>query len=109
MLFISIEDFFAQAKKLSALTREEERCLAEEMTQNTAAREQLIQSYLPMVASHIRRAPQELQTLNTVYTCVDTLEKGVDSFNFLQDSESFTHHLSLRLRQCIIRCIADRK
>ena len=109
MLFFSADDFFAQAAKMPRLTREEERRLAQQMPQNTAAREQIIRSYLPMVAGYIRRAPQELHTLHTVYIFLDALEKGVDSFNFLQDSERFSHHLSWRLRQCITRCIADRK
>ena len=108
MLFISAEDFFAQASKAPRLTREEERQLAREMGQNAAARERLIKSYYPMVASHIRRAPRELHTLRTVYVCLKSLEEGVDHFNFLQDSETFTHHLSWRMRQCITRCIADR-
>ena len=94
---------------MSRLSREEERCLAREMAHDPAARGQLIRSYFPMVAASIRRAPRELHTLQTVYACLDSLEKGVDHFDFLQDSESFTHHLNWRLRQCIIRCLADRR
>ena len=107
MLFITVEDFFAQADKNSPLTREEERRLANEMAENTAAREQLIRGYLPMVAGFIRRAPQKLHTLKTVYACVDTLEKGIDSFDFMQESESFSHHLSWRLRQCLTKGLAE--
>ena len=109
MLFVSAEDFFTQAEKTPRLTREEEKRLAQEMAQNAAARDQLIRSYFPMVAACIRRAPQDLHTLRTVYVCLASLEKGVDSFNFLQDGERFSHHLSWRLRQCITRCLADRK
>lgn len=101
--------FFNQAGKAPRLTREEEKRLAREMTQNAAARDQLIRSYFPMVAAYIRRLPQELHTLHTVYVCLTSLEKGVDSFNFLQDSERFSHHLCWRLRQCLTRCLADRK
>lgn len=108
MLFICVEDFFAYAKKMSGLTREEERRLAREMPQNKDAREKIMNSYLPMVASCLCRVPEELRTLRTLYACLSTLEKGVDSFDFLQDSEAFSHHLSWRLRQCITRCIADR-
>lgn len=107
MLFISIEDFFAQAKNAPRLTREEEKQLAKEMEQNAAARAQLIRNYLPFVAARIRRAPKKLQNLQTVYTCLVSLEKGVDQFNFLQDSETFAHHLGWRLRQCITRCLID--
>ena len=108
MLFISAEDFFTQVKNIPRLSREEERELAQQMPRNPDEREQLIRAYMPMVAAHVRRAPQDLHTLKTVYACMDALEKGVDSFNFLQDGESFAHHLSQRLRQCIVRCIADR-
>lgn len=108
MLFISTEDFFVHAKELPLITQEEERLLAQQMGQDPAARERLIRSYLPYVAGYIRRMPKDLQTLQTVYACLDTLEKGVDSFNFQQDQEKFSHHLSWRLRQCITRCIAER-
>ena len=108
MLFVSAEDFFAQAQDIPPLSREEEVRLARELPQNALAREQLIRSYLPMVAGHIRRVPKQLHTLQTVYLCLEALEKGVDSFNFLQGSERFAHHLSRRLRQCTVRCIADR-
>ena len=107
MLFISAEDFFIRAKNTPAITRQEERLLAQQMRQDPAAREQLIRSYLPFVAGYIRRMPKNLHTLQTIYACLDTLEKGVDSFDFQQDHEKFIHHLSWRLRQCITRCIAN--
>lgn len=110
MLFISAEDFFAQAENIPRLTHEEEKRLAQEMAQNTAARDQLIRSYYPMVAAYIRhRVPQELHTLQTVYVFLSSLEKGVDSFHFQQNSERFSHHLSWRLRQCVTRCIAEQR
>ena len=105
MLFISVEQFFSCAKKVPRLTREEEKQCAREMTQNSDARDRLIHNYLPQVAAAIRRAPQEIQTLQTVYACILTLEKGVDTFNFLQDSETFSHHLSWILRQCVTDCL----
>ena len=108
MLFVSTEDFFARAKEMPRITREEERQLARQMGQDPAARDRLICSYIPSVAGCICRAPENVQNLQTVYACLDTLEKGVDSFDFQQDHESFSHHLSWRLRQCITRCIAQR-
>lgn len=107
MLFVTVVDFFAEADKTSPLTREKERSLAVELAENKASREELIQGYLPMVASFIRRAPQKLHTPKTVYTCPDTLEKSIDSFNFLQDSESFSHHLSLRLKQTLTKGLVE--
>lgn len=109
MLYISMDDFFAQATGIPRLSREEEICLAQRMAAgDAAARETLIRSHLPLVASVIRRSPRQIHTLRTVYTCISTLEQCVDRFNFLQDSEPFIHHLSWGLRQCITRCIANR-
>ena len=108
MLFLTAEDFFAQAAQVPRLTREEEKQLAREMPQNPAARERLIRSYYPVVAAYIRRSPKWMHSLKTVYVCLDSLEKAVDSFPFLQDGEPFSHHLSWRMRQCITYCIAWR-
>ena len=109
MLFIGAEDFFTQASAVPRLSREEEISLAKKMAEgDQSARQTLVRSYFPMVAGVIRRGPKAIQTLRTVYACIAELEKGVDGFNFLQDSEPFTHHLSRRLRQCIARAIADR-
>ena len=109
MFFVSVDDFFTKAKEAPRLSREQEKALACQKNEGDAsARQALINGYLPFVAANIKRSPKEIQTLNTVYRCVDALEKGVDSFNFLQEGETFAHHLSRRLRQCITRCIADR-
>ena len=108
MIYISAEDFFRQVKTLPRLTREEERECALRMAQGDIdARRRLIEGYLPQVAAQIRRSTPSIQTLHTVYAAIATLEQGVDTFNFLQDSETFTHHLSWRMRQCLTRCIAD--
>ena len=109
MLFISAEDFFDRAAEMHRMTREEEKCCAQKMAQgDTEARERLILSYYPHAASYVRRLPKELQTLRAVYSFIAALEKGVDSFDFLQDRETFAHHLSWRMRQCLTRCIAER-
>ena len=109
MRFITVEDFYEQAAEIPRLTREEEvRCAQAMRDGDTDARARLIEGYLPMVAAHIRRSG-DLQSLALVYSCCDTLEKGVDKFNFLQEGETFSHHLSWRLRQCTTRYIADRR
>lgn len=109
MLFISVDDFFQKTRGITRLSKTDEKDFALKMKEgNTEARQAIVNSYLPMVASYIRRSPKELQTLETIYSCIRSLEKGVDSFNFLQNSETFTHHLSWRLRQCITRCLVDR-
>ena len=110
MLFISVDDFFQKARDVICLSRNDEKKYALKMKEGDAeARQAIVNNYLPMVASYIRRSPKELQTLETIYSCIRSLEKGVDGFNFLQDSETFTHHLSWRLRQCITRCLVDRR
>lgn len=109
MLFISVEDFFTQVRDMPRLSREEEKLLAQRMAAgDRAAREALVRGYMYMAAAYVHRAPQDIRTLSTVYACIAALEKGVDKFNFLQDGETFSHHLSWRLRQCITRCLVDR-
>lgn len=109
MLFVTAEDFFAQAGEMPPLTRQEERALAARKDAgDPAARQRLVEGYLPMVAAVMRRWPRDLQTLDTVYACLHTLEQGVEGFDFAQDSETFAHHLSWRLRQCLARQIATR-
>lgn len=109
-LFISVDDFFQRVRNITRLSRADEKNLALKMKKgDIEARQAIVNSYLPMVASYIRRSPKELQTLKTIYSCIQSLEKGVDGFDFLQDSETFTHHLSWRLRQCITKCLVDRR
>lgn len=110
MLFISVDDFFQKARSVTRLSRSDEKELASAMKEGNAdARQAIINSYLPLVAGYVKRSPENLQTLETIYSCVRSLENGVDSFNFLQDSETFTHHLSWRLRQCITKCLVERR
>ena len=108
MIFISVEDFVTKASTVIRLNRAEEKSLALRMIDgDEEAKEKLIYRYLPSVAFHVRRAPENIRTLNTVYTCIDALEKAIDRFDFLQDSETFAHHLGWCLRQCITKCIAN--
>ncbi len=109
MPYINIEDFYQKVCETKKMSREEEKSNALKMKDgNAEARQAIINSYLPMVASYVKRAPKEIQTLQTVYCCIRSLEEGVDRFDLLQDSETFIHHLSWRLRQCITECIANR-
>ena len=72
---------------------------------DTIAREQLIQSYLTLVAAHVKRMKPHLQTFGLAMYCVQSLEKAVDSFDFLQDSETFSHRLSWWLRDATAKYI----
>lgn len=108
MIFVSIEDFFEKAEQCQVLTRQEELACAEQMKAgDTEARDRLIESYLPMTARHVKRAGRSMQNLGLAVYCVDALEKAVDSFNFFQDGETFTHRLSWYLRNASARYIAE--
>lgn len=110
MLFISVDDFFKEAKAVRRLSRDEEKIYAAKMMQgDTEAREIIIHAYFHLVASWIKRSSKDIQTLNAVYQCLNTLEKAVDNFNFLQDNYTFINHLSKLLRQSITRCLVAPK
>ena len=99
MLFVNTADFFNKVSSFRKMTRDEElECARRMQSGDPAARKQLIESYLPMVAAHITRLPKHMQSLGLVLYCVHATEKAVDSFNFLQDSETFAHRLSWHLR-----------
>ena len=107
MVYISVEDFYKKAASCEALTRQEEiECAKQMKSGDMDARERLIQSYLPMVAGHVRGAKSHLQTLGMILYCVQALERAVDSFDFIQDSEPFSHRLSWWLRQAVTKYIA---
>lgn len=109
MLFITVEDFYQKAAACVRLSREEEKVLAEQMKAGDAdARQKIIDSYTSMVASVCKHQKSQDQSLELVYRCMAALEKAVDHFDFLQDSETFTHHLSWVLRQTTARYIADK-
>ena len=109
MLYISPEDFYAKTKHLKPLSREEEKQLAKKMQAgDTDVRQALIDGYTGMVVAVCKRQKPQLQSLELIYRCMSALEKAIDRFDFLQDSETFTHHLSWVLRQTTTRYIADR-
>ncbi len=110
MLFISVDDFLEQARQQKLLTREEERALAQKReTGDPEAGEALIRSYLPQVAAVVRNAREEYRTLELVLRCVSALEKAAAGFDFLQDSEPFSHRLSWWMRQTLTAYIADKR
>ena len=110
MPYISVRDFLEKAAAAPRITRDEERECARRVAEGDRnAREQIVMHYLPLTASFVRRAPQEYRTLGLVYACLQALEKAVDSFNFLQEGESFTHRLSWVLRQTTMHYIVTRR
>lgn len=104
MVYISIDDFFEEAKSCVRLSRQEEiECARLMKNGDKLAKERLIKSYLPSVAAHIKRAPDSIRDLGLALYCRQALEKEGDSFNFLQDSEPFSHRLSWCLRQTVTK------
>ena len=100
MVYISVEDFYEKTNSCYVMTRQEEiACAIQMQNGDIAARERLVQSYLPMVAGHIKHTKPHMQSLGLILHCVQALEKAVDSFDFLQDGEPFSHRLSWWLRQ----------
>ena len=88
------------------LTRAEETACAVKMKNgDEAARKMLIDSYTPVVANHIKRSKSHHQEMGMAVYCMNALEKAVDSFDFLQESETFTHRLSWWLRQATVEYI----
>ena len=109
MLYISAQDFYEKTKDLHPLSREEEKQLARRMQDGDGdARQGLIDGYTPMVAAVCKHMKPQYQSLELIYRCMSALEKAVDRFDFLQDSETFTHHLSWVLRQTTTRYMVDR-
>lgn len=108
MLFISVDDFYSKVSAIPAMNRQEEiECAAQMKAGDALARERLIQGYLPMVAGCIKRAPAHVQSLGLIMSCLQMLEKAVDSFDFLQDSESFSHRLNWVLRQTVVKYMVN--
>ena len=104
MIYLSAQDFFEKASLCRELTRQEEIEYGHRMNNgDAAARDALIESYTPIVARHIRHTKAHLQTLGLVLYCMQALEKAVDSFDFTQDSEPFSHRLSWAIRQAVAR------
>lgn len=108
MVYVSVEDFYDKAGLVSTMSREEELACAKKMKDgDETARERLIQSYLPMVAGHIKHGRCDMQSLGLVYSCLQALETAVDKFDFFQEGETFSHRLSWYLRQATTEYIVE--
>ena len=109
MLFLSEADFFEKARKYATLKREEEASCAELMKNgDAAAREKLMCSYLPKLAAFVRKVQKDHRSLELVYRLICVLEKEIDSFDFSQKREAFSHVLALAMRKALTEYIADK-
>ena len=110
MVYISVKDFYEKSGSCYVMNLQEEiECARQMKNGDNDARERLIQSYVPMVARHIKRMQPHMQNLGLVLYCMQALEKAVDSFDFLQDSETFSHRLSWGLRQATTNYIVNKR
>lgn len=110
MLYKHADDFFKQAAAIKRLSREEEKECARKMKSgDESARQMIINSYLPLVASCAKRYFSGDTSLELIYRFLNILESSVDSFNFENDNYSFMSHLSSRFRQEAARFIVDSK
>ena len=108
MYFITLDDFYEKVQTIPPRDRQTELEWAGQMkASDPAAREKLIQSYLPMVAAVVRRSSARTQSLALVYECLHALEREVDRFDFFQEGETFVHRLSWALRQAVTRHIVE--
>ncbi|MBQ7379514.1 MAG: hypothetical protein IJW70_07560 [Clostridia bacterium] len=108
MLFISSEQFLVQANALKKLTRQQEKAAYVQMRAgNKDAKESLVESYLPVVAAMAKRVSTGEPSMELVCRMVATLEREVEQFDFSQESEPFTHRLSLVLKKVVAEYITD--
>lgn len=108
MLFVTAQHFFSEAAGQKRLDRQEEIACAARMRAGDAdARAALTQSYLPFVAASVKRVSTGEPSLELICRFVCTLEREVEAFDFSQESEPFTHRLSLALKKTTAEYIAD--
>lgn len=108
MLFVTAQHFFAQAAKAKRLDRQEEIACAERMRAGDSdAKNALVESYFPFVAASVKRVSTGEPSLELICRFVCVLKKQVETFDFLQESEPFSHRLSLALKKAAAEYIAD--
>lgn len=109
MIFIDTQDFFVKANRAVRPSRDLEKEYAiQARAGNQEAKDRLVEGYMPIIASYVKRLGKEMQSLELIYRMVNMLEREVEAFDFLQDGEAFTHRLSLRCKKIVTEYIADR-
>lgn len=71
------------------------------------AKNALIESYLPFVAASVKRVSTGEPSLELICRFVCALERQVETFDFSQENEPFSHRLSLALKKAAAEYIAD--
>ena len=108
-LFKTTKEFYDYAGGVRRLTREEEKELAVRMNEghDDNARKALTESYIPVVASFIKRHSVGEPSIELIYRGLSVLEEAIGKYNFQNDNDSFTHALSIKLRPMMTAYIAD--
>ena len=108
MLFKTKEDFYCKAAQARRLSSEEEIALAAQMKNGSeSARSALIESYLPAVASYVRRHERKGEGLARVYAYLSALTRLVDEYDFSRGREPFLRLLRLSVQKETVRYIAN--
>ena len=107
MLYKCADDFFKYAANVKRISREEEKELGLKMKEgDEEAKETLITSYLPVLASYLKRNFRE-PSLAVIYSGLAVLSDSVQSFNFQIENPTFTRFLGFEIRKMVTRFIAD--
>lgn len=103
MIFKTTQEFFDYTKSIKRIPRDQEKEYAKKVQEqgDEEAKRMLVQSYLPMVASCIKRYAWEEPSLDMVYRCIGVLEDAVSKCDFQQDN-AFVNILSSRLRRAMM-------
>ncbi len=108
MRFLTVQHFFLQAASVARLDRQEEiACAARMRAGDAEAKDALVQSYLPMVAATAKKISTGEPSMELICRFALVLEREVETFDFSQESETFTHRLSLALKKATTAYIAD--
>ena len=108
MLFKTTQEFFDYTKTIKRISRDQEKEYAKKVQEqgDEEAKQMLIKSYLPVVASCIKRYSFEEPSLDMVYRCIGVLEDAVSKCDFQQDN-AFMNTLSFRLRRAMTLYIVN--
>ena len=108
MLFQCANDFYEYAASVKRISREEEKELGRKMKEgDEEAKETLITSYLPVLASALKRYFYE-RSLDLVYRGLAVLSDAVQNFDFQIENPTFAKFLTDKIRRMITRFIAEK-
>ncbi len=106
MLYKSADDFFCHAASVKRISREEEKLLHQRMLAGSRdAEAALIESYLPVLASYLKRYASP--SLQLIYRGLELLSESVRKFDFQKENPTFTHYLIIPIKRMVIRYIAE--